>query len=180
MKGLIVAIVAFCLGGFVVAQQSTNFQLTEHSLSAGGLPAGGTVLASPNFQLSFAAVGEMVVGTTLSSPAFQMDGGFVASFPPPGEVLDLRFSDAITLEWNPEASVGTYHLYRDLLSNLSGLGYGSCLGPALTNETTTDMDPGPAGDGFFYLVTVRNGLNEEGTKGFDSASMERDNLLPCP
>ncbi len=149
-------------------------------MSAGGVPAGGTVLASPNFQLSFAAVGEMVVGTALSSPAFQMDGGFVALFPPPGEVLGLGLSDAVTLEWNPEPSVGTYHLYRDLLSSLSGLGYGICSGPALTNETTTDTDPVPAGDGFFYLMTVRNLLNEEGTKGFDSASMERDNLLPCP
>ncbi|RMH70289.1 MAG: hypothetical protein D6685_00265, partial [Bacteroidetes bacterium] len=40
-------------------------------------------------------------------------------------------------------------------------------------ESVTDSDPIAPGGGFFYLVTARNRLDEEGTKGRDSAGSER-------
>ncbi len=92
----------------------------------------------------------------------------------------MAFTDAQTLVWNPERSVGTYNLYRDLLSGLAGLGYGGCEQQELTGETATDSDAVPAGDGFFYLVTAENLLAEEGTKGFLSNATERGNPSPCP
>ena len=95
-------------------------------------------------------------------------------------MLALRFSDATSLEWNPEGSIGSYSLYRDLLSSLSGLGYGMCLEPFLLVETTTDTDvPTTPGTGFFYLVTAENKLAEKGTKGFHSDTAERMGLA-CP
>ena len=92
----------------------------------------------------------------------------------------MAFTDAQTLVWNPERSVGTYNLYRDLLSGLAGLGYGGCEQQELTGEMATDSGAVPAGDGFFYLVTAENLLAEEGTKGFLSNATERGNPSPCP
>ena len=40
--------------------------------------------------------------------------------------------------------------------------------------------PVPAGNGYFYLVTARNRLWEEGTKGSSSAGAQRANPAPCP
>jgi hypothetical protein len=42
-----------------------------------------------------------------------------------------------------------------------------------------DAVPDP-GQGFFYLVTARNRLAEEGTKGSTSAGVPRSNAFPCP
>ncbi len=166
--------------GTASAQQSTSFTLEEHVFNAGGHPQAGTILTSASLQITLDAIGEGMAVTGLSSASFQLDGGFPTGYPPPGEVLDLRFSDATTLEWNPEGSIGSYSLYRDLLSSLSGLGYGMCLEPFLLIETTTDTDvPAAPGTGFFYLVTAENKLAEEGTKGFLSDATERMGLL-CP
>ena len=179
-QAMVVAGVLLLALGTASAQQSTNFQVTEYSVGGGGPPTGGTVPASPNFQLSFAAVGEMAAGTSLSSPSFQMDSGFVASFPPPGEVQGLLFTDQDHLAWDPEPSVGTYQLYRDLFSTLSSLDYGLCEQQELEDAATAAPEVPPPADGYFYLVTARNRLDEEGTKGLDSAGVERENLLPCP
>ena len=65
--------------------------------------------------------------------------------------------------WDPDKSVGDYNLYRSTLGNVSG--GGSCLQQDIADETTTDNDPVPVGNGFFYLVTAENRLDEEGTKG---------------
>jgi hypothetical protein len=163
------------------AQTSTNYRLTEQVFNAGGHPSDGIVLSSASFRVTLDAIGESVVGTGLSSASFEMDGSFGAAYPPPGEVLNLRFTDATTLVWDSEKSVGVYNLYRDWLTTLSGLGYGNCEQQDLTDETATDTDtPKPAGRGFFYLVTAENRLNEEGTKGQDSSASERPNPSPCP
>ena len=120
------------------------------------------------------------LATGLASGNYHMDAGFVSGYPPPGEVRELLFQGASTLEWQPEGSSGQYNLYRDLLSNLFALGYGACEQYDIADETTTDPDPPPVDDGFFYLVTVENRLEEEGTKGADSAGSERPNPDPCP
>ncbi len=136
--------------------------------------------ASASFQITLDAIGDAAVAKGLTSTSFQLDGGFVTGYPPPGEVLGLQFTHPTTLEWNPEGSVGTYSLYRDLLSSLSALGYGMCLEPFLLAETTTDTDvPTTPGTGFFYLVTAENKLAEAGTKGFHSDTTERMGLA-CP
>ncbi len=179
MKKPLVALVAFCLGGLVLAQTSASFKLEEHTFNAGGNPDGGVILTSASFQISRDAIGDAVAATGLTSASFQLDTGFPTGYPPPGEVNNLLFTDATTLVWDAEGSIGSYNLYRDLLSNLSGLGYGGCEEEDLTDETTTDNDAAPAGDGYFYLVTSENKLTEEGTKGFNSTPTERTGTA-CP
>jgi len=162
------------------AQQSASFNLEEGVLNAGGHPAGGVSPTSAGFRISLDALGDSVGGRALSSASFRMAGGFASFYPPPGEVLGLRFLDSDTLEWDGEPSAGSYALYRDVLTGLGGLGYGSCLTTGITGTTIDDAAVPAAADGYFYLVTVRNRLDEEGTKGFDTIGGERPNAAPCP
>jgi hypothetical protein len=174
------AIATACLVLPAAAQQSPSFRLDEHVFNEGGHPASGTVLTSASFTISLDAIGEAATGTGLSSASFRMDGSFGAAYPPPGEVTGLRLTDHQTLVWDPERSVGVYHLYRDLLSGLAGLGYGTCHEQDIPGETATDADTPPTGNGYFYLVTAENRLDEEGTKGSDGDSNPRGNPSPCP
>jgi hypothetical protein len=116
----------------------------------------------------------------LSGASHHLGGGFIGAYPPPGEVLHLRLTDQETLVWDPERSVGVYHLYRDSLGSLSGLGYGACEQYDLLTTTTIDSDVPAVDNGYFYLVTAENRLGEEGTKGRDSSDAERPNPAPCP
>ncbi len=172
-----IVLAALLSSGLVLAQTSTSFKLSEHVFNAGGHPAGGTVPTSANFKISLDAIGEGLLGTALSSASFNIDGGFGSAYPPPSEVSGLRFTDKATLEWSPEKSAGIYNLYRDLQSNLQG--FGDCEQQDLTATTTTDNDAVPTGDGYVYLVTVENRLDEEGIKGFQSDGMEREGAV-CP
>jgi hypothetical protein len=162
-----------------LGQESTNFKLNEHVVNAGGRPLDGVVISSPHYLVTFDGVGGGMTGGN-ESPSYKLRGGFQASFPPPGEVHGLSLTDVETLIWSAEGSAGTYNIYRDLLSALSGHGYGGCEQHGIVTTTTVDPDLPPASDGYFYLVTVRNRLAEEGTKGDDSAGQERDNPPPCP
>jgi hypothetical protein len=137
-------------------------------------------MTSAGFRITLDAIGENVVGSGLSSASFRMDGGFGAAYLPPGEIQGLGFTDHETLTWNPEKSAGVYNLYRDLISNLSGLGYGSWEQYDLHGETATDASTPAQSDGYFYLVTAENRINEEGTKGNDNADVVRQNLALCP
>ena len=83
-----------------------------------------------------------------------------------------------TLVWDPERSVGTYNLYRDLLSVLPG-SFGECLQSSITGETATELDTPPTGQGWFYLITAKNRLGEEGT-GTERSGAQRPNSSPCP
>ena len=163
-----------------LAQQSASFELSEHVFNAGGRPVGGQVAASASFQVTLDALGDAVSPGLLASGAFQLGGGFVTIYPPPGEVVLLQFTDAETLVWTPEPSTGDYNLYRGPLDTLSDLTYGSCEASNVDGTTTTDADPVPIGDGYFYLVTAENLIDEEGTKGYSSTGMERPNPAPCP
>jgi len=166
--------------GAAVAQQSASFKNAEHVFNAGGRPADGVAATSASFKVSLDAIGDDVALTLLASASFGVDGGFVPAYVPPGEVWNLRFSDAQTMLWDPEKSVGDYNLYRDLISNVVGLSYGSCEQQDIASETTMDGDVPPLSDGYFYLVTAENLLAEEGTKGFDSVGTARANAAPCP
>lgn len=163
-----------------MAQESASFKLKEHVLNAGGHPEAGTVVASASFEVSLDAIGEGAVSPGLGSASFNMGGGFLSAYPPPEEITGLIFTDKVTLEWDPEKSAGIYNLYRDLRSNLTGLGFGNCEQQELPSTTTMDSDPVPVSDGYFYLVTVENRLDEEGTKGFQTDGTQRNNAAPCP
>jgi hypothetical protein len=164
----------------VLAQESPSYKLAEHVFNAGGRPVDGTLASSASYRLTMEAIGDAAVGAGLQGPSYHADAGFGFCYPPPGEVRSLWFSDHDNLHWDPERSVGDYALYRDLMSHLSGGGYGSCEQHGLTLASTKDSSSPPADDGFFYLVTARNRLREEGTKGRDSDGLERANTAPCP
>jgi hypothetical protein len=174
-----IVLLGLILGGSVLAQESPNYKLQEHVFNAGGHPQGGVTLTSASFRISLDALGEGIASAPLTSSSFILDGGFCTGYPPAGEVDGLAFQDAISLGWNPESSVGTYNLYRDLLGNLPGLAYGICEQEGLDSETVSDTETPPVGEGYFYLVTAENRLAEEGPKGSDSSGTKRTGVT-CP
>lgn len=182
LERMAVVVVALAAGvGAAHAQQSASFDLEEHVLNSGGSPVAGTgsTLSSASFRVKLSSLGEGLLGPALSSASFRVDSGFAQGLRPPREVAGLVFTGPSTLEWDADLAAGTYNLYRDLQSNLAGLGFGQCEQQGLTGTTATDGDPVPAGDGFFYLVTVENRLDEEGSKGSQSDGSERTGNV-CP
>jgi len=161
-----------------LAQQSTSYRLEEHVFNGGGHPLGGTVPTSSGFQISLHALGDGITGTNLTGASFRVDGAFVPVYGPPGEVLALRFEDALTLAWSPERSVGHYNVYRGSVGSFLP-SYGTCSQQPVFQTTATDGSAPSPGQGFFYLVTAENRLREEGTKGFDSGGNERTGTV-CP
>lgn len=155
------------------AQTSTSFKLEEHTVNAGGRPDQGATAASVSFKISLDAVGDALIRRGLTGASFRMDAGFVSAYPPPGEVGQLVFTDNQTLAWSAEPSVGVYNLYRDLVANLGGLGYGNCEQQDLTSAGAVDAATPPPAATWFYLATAENRLGEEGTKGSDSTGAER-------
>ena len=82
----------------VCAQSSASYQLTQGIINCGGDPQNGVVLTSINFTVTLDAIGDSVAGGPLSSASFTTDVGLPPSLKPPGEVLDLRFTDKATLK----------------------------------------------------------------------------------
>ncbi len=160
-------------------QESSSFKLIEHTFNAGGHPEAGVVATSSSFRVTLDAIDEGLAGTALTSASFLMDSGFTASFPPPGEVENLRFISEITMIWDADSSMGDYALYRGTVPGITP-GYGACLLPTPASETATDLTLPTAGQALAYIITSRNRLLEEGTKGFTSAGLPRSNSAPCP
>ena len=161
----------------LAAQQSPSFSITESTFNSGGHPLAGNVPSSPAFQLSLGAVGDAVSAAAVSSAGFTVSSGFVEWFGPPGEVRNLRFPDAFALAWDPDGSVGDYALYRGTVTVPFDSGFGSCQQPPPplgSAEAVVAAVPAP-GTAFFYLVTARNRLGEESTKGDGRA-----NPAACP
>jgi hypothetical protein len=177
--GLIMLTLALVLALPALAQQSTNYRLDEHVLNSGGNPDNGVELTSTRFTVSMVSIGDGVVARGLSSSSFRMDAGFTNTYLLAGEVNGLLFLDKHQLQWDSEPSIGVYNLYRDLISNLSGLGYGTCVQQYLTSTGASDSDPVPDDDGYFYIVTAENRLGEEGSKGFQNGGIERQGSV-CP
>lgn len=161
------------------AQTSSSYKLYEASINNGGDPGNAGTLTSAHYHISLDAIGDGVVLTGLASPAFHLDGGFAGEFPPPGQVTGLGFSDLTTLQWSPERSAQRYEVYRGTTASLPGT-YGTCFANNLSLVSSTDSSIPSTGQGFFYLVTARNRLGEEGPKGFASNGTEEANTLPCP
>jgi len=177
-RRIVVLVMALAVAAPALAQTSASYKLTESILNNGGDPVNGVSGASASHRIKLDAVGDGVLGVGLASTSFHMDGGFVDAYPPPGEVQQQLFTSKTTIVWNPERSVGLYEVYRDPLSGL--LGGGACFASGLTTEGATDSATPAAGQGYFYLVTARNRLGEEGTKGFRTNGVERPNSSPCP
>jgi hypothetical protein len=164
------------LSGAALAQTSTSFTLEEYTLNAGGSPSQGVALKSASFSITLASIGDTVVATGLSSGSFSLGAGFGVAYPPPGEVGGLFLTDKQTLVWSAEPSAGVYHLYRDDTSD----GYGNCEEQDIAATTTTDAATPTTNNTFYYLVTVKNRLAEEGTKGFQSDDTERLGAVDLP
>ncbi len=165
--------------GAARAQTSTSYHLTDAVVNDGGDPRDGSFASSAVNRIRLDAIGQGVIGSGLSSASYHLNAGFAADYPPPREVMNVRWSTTATLVWDPEMSVGRYELYRDLISTLPG-GFGACYQSGLASESWIESSSPPAGAGWFYFVTARNLLAEEGTKGFRSSGLERTNPSPCP
>ena len=179
MKRFIALILALTAASTVRGQTSTSYKLTESTMSSGGDPRDGAYAASAGYRIHLDALGQAVVAVGLASAGFHLDSGFVEAYPPPKEVMHVHWTTATSLVWDPEASVGSYELYRNLLSTLPGA-FGNCFQSGIAGESWTDATTPSAGTGWFYIVTARNRLAEEGTKGFQSSGLERPNPSPCP
>jgi hypothetical protein len=159
------------------AQSSASYKIGEASFNNAGKPANGVVLASAHFRIKLDSVGDPTVLAGLSSASFRADGGFVSHYRPAGEVTAVRFTNPTTLQWNAEPAAQWYEVYR--ATSLPGT-FGTCFANDLLTTTVADASTPSLGSRFFYLVTARNRLGEEGTKGFGSTGAERPNTLPCP
>jgi len=163
------------------AQSSAGHVLEEHTFNAGGNPTDGAAPGSAGHLLSLDSLGNSVAAGALSSASHDLDACFPAAYGPPGEVTHLLPGPTKDdLVWDPEPTVGSYSLYRGVISDLGGGTYGTCGQSGLTEAIASDADPVPAGGGFYYLVTAVNRLDEEGTKGSDSAGTPRANPDACP
>jgi hypothetical protein len=176
---IVLTLLAALIPCLAFGQTSSSFNLREHVLNSGGDPFQGSVLSAPHYRIKLDAIGDGASRTALSSRSVRMDGGFVVAYPPPGEVGGVAFQDKTTLLWNAEPSVGRYELYRDAIALLPG-DFGACLMPGIALPTAGDATTPATGSGYFYIVTARNRLGEEGTKGYRSDGTRRPNPTPCP
>jgi len=179
MKSIaILALVALaCLPA--LAQSSASYRVNEQSVNAGGDPRNGIVLVAPSYRVTFDSIGDPLAGAGWTSASYRIEAGFPAAFAPPGEVGGLGFVSSTTLAWSPEPSAQSYAIYRSTVDALD-VSTGDCFAPQVTGEGAIDTSTPAAGSAYFYLVTSRNRLGEEGTKGFRSDGTERANPDPCP
>jgi len=178
MKKLTVVLAALAAGSLSFAQQSASYRLAEQAFNAGGNPSQGTVLTSTSYRIRLDAIGDAVGGGALTAPSFHIGGGFIAPYPPPGEVRNVRFSAPTSMVWDHEVSVGAYNIYRGTVGSFAG--YGACFQSDLPTEVATIPGSPSTGQAFYFLVTAENTINDEGTKGFASSGAMRPNASPCP
>ncbi|HKQ62504.1 MAG TPA: hypothetical protein VJS92_14530 [Candidatus Polarisedimenticolaceae bacterium] len=175
----LLAILALAWAAPALAQTSANYKLQEHNFNAGGDPSQGGVLTAPHYKITFDSIGDPLARTDMNSPGFHVDSGFVARYRPPAEITGVKFVNKTTLQWNPDRSIGEYEVYRAATTTLPGA-FGQCFSMHLTSETASDASNPTVGVARFYLVTARNRLGEESSKGYRSSGVERTNSSPCP
>ena len=161
------------------AQQSAGYTLEQPVINQGGAPDSGAQPSSLSYSLSQVSIGDSLAPQRLSGGIYSADVGFGATFAPPGETEDLRFTGFATLAWDPEPAAHYYRLYRDDLANLGAGAFGSCLQTRIDALVTVDSDVPANGAGFTYLVVAVNRLDEAGPLGADSDGVRRDEG-PCP
>lgn len=187
MVTLLVLAASQALGG-----SSPNYEVSEYVLNLGGHPRDAEIPQSAKYRVTLASIGDPAhcLGTPLPSSNYQANPCFVSSFLPPGELTGLHLTDADTLVWDPEPSVGVYNLYRgdplpDPSWSTTSRTWGDRLkcgiDPWLVGESWTDTTQPATGDG---LVTAMNRLAEEGpigsTHGLSGGDEPRQPNLPCP
>ncbi len=180
MKHLIAIALLSVTTAPALAQSSASYRIESRAFNAGGHPQQGTVLASAGYRITLDAIGDGVVGVGRASASFRLEGSFTAVYGPPGEVTGLHLKVKDTIRWDPEPSAGTYALYRNSLGDLASGDAGQCLATNIALPLAPVPDVPAPGDGHFFLVTARNRLDEEGTKGYRSSGAERPNPDPCP
>jgi hypothetical protein len=176
-KLLVLTAIVLLASAHAMAQTSASYKLTESTINSGGDPQNGIIVSSPSFRIKLDSIGDGLVGVGLASASFHVSGGFVGGYPPPGPVMGLNL-DSATLQWSPEPSAGVYEVYRGLMSSLPGT-FGTCFAGNVSGPTITDASNPAAGQAYFYLVTVRNRLAEEGPKGYQSNGTLEGNPSPC-
>lgn len=161
----------FLLGGAALAQESAHFVIKGAVINAGGDPSSVMVPASASFALRPDSIGDAIVDPSMTSSSFRMGAGFVMSFPPPGEVVNLRFNDSVTLLWDPQPLARSYNLYRtgEMGPSAGVPPSADCDQSDLLAATATDSDLPALGHGFFYLVTAVNVIRLEGPDGLIGA-----------
>lgn len=174
-----IALVFILLAAGLAAQYSASYQIEQGTFNSGGNPS--PILTSTSYQMTLDAIGDGINATGLTSSSYGMDAGFPPDYRPPGEVLNLRFSDKTHLAWDPESSVGTYDLYWGPLTDLPSDVYGENIQCHESSAQAADPSGAPPPGGYFFLVTARNRLDEEGTLGRKSDGDPRPNpVLVCP
>ncbi|HEY3176351.1 MAG TPA: VCBS repeat-containing protein [Candidatus Polarisedimenticolia bacterium] len=93
-------------------------------------------------------------------------------------ITSLEFVDDMLFKWDPVPGADSYRVYSDYLSLLSAGNYGKCLGASLSVPQYADAAPVPAGEGYFYLVSVVSG-GREGPLGYSSICVSEPNFSPC-
>lgn len=152
------------------SQSSENYDIEQSTFNSGGNPS--PILSSLNYRMTLDSVGEGIVAVGVGSDSYEMETGFPSLYPPPGEVLNLLFTDKITLTWDAERSACGYYLYRGELVDLP-FSYGSIVKPLITETYTTDEETPAPGGSFFFLLTAVNRIGEEGPKGSNSSGTPR-------
>jgi len=91
-------------------------------------------------------------------------------------------SDRVTLSWSAVGVADEYDVYRGELADLD-LDHGVCVSaadPDLADTAFVDPDPLPAaGNGYFYLIEFRQGLDRSGL-GWDGSGNLRNPATLCP
>lgn len=159
------------------AQASASFHVTDAVLDAGG--SGSPPPASGSFRITRSSLAEPFAVVAAASATFRLDDGALAAIRPAGEVRGVVFTDPTTLVWHADPSGGDYAVYRGAIDTLPG-GFGDCLAHGMSLPAHQDPVLPDPGSGAFYLVTARNRLREEGTKGAASDGNARANSAPCP
>ncbi len=95
-----------------------------------------------------------------------------------GEVEYVEARSKSGFGWRPEVGALAYQVYRQKLSRLSNLNYGTCAHFAPDGTVFLADDPNP-GEGFAILVTAKMPAGEGGL-GRNGSGGQRPNLRSCP
>jgi hypothetical protein len=177
VRSMLMAAALMTCSILLMAQSSASYKIESGVFNAGGNPS--PVLMSTNFKVTLDAIGDSVAATGMSSASYNSGAGFVPDYPPPREVQGDKFTNKTTLTWLPDPSVGSYDVYEGTVPSFTPT-FGSCLASGLTTEQCTISDVPSSGQCFYYLITAKNTLAEEGTKGYQTSGTERGNPSPCP
>jgi hypothetical protein len=104
----------------------------------------------------------------------------------PGDVGGVSWTSTTRLTWDPEACASSYSVYQRTTVRLADLDhdgvaddYGTCYVPNTEVREVHDMTSPPVGQTRYFIVTARD-PDGEGTMGYTSSGLERENNSPCP